>query len=129
MTMRWIAAIAVLLFAACAPVQEEPLQPPPPPATVEKPAVPATEEMCKAQAGQWAPICRLQQPQCVLTFSDAGTLCTDSDQCQGSCYADTANGPLQPGVKAVGRCSLNSNPCGCNQRVEDGMPTPTLCVD
>lgn len=129
MTMRWIAAIAALFVAACAPMQEEPLQPPPPPASVEKPAIPATEAGCLAGGGQWAPICRLQKQQCVLTFSDAGKVCSDSDQCQGSCYADGSNGPLTPGVKAVGRCSLNSNPCGCNQRIEDGLPTPTLCVD
>jgi hypothetical protein len=95
---------------------------------VEKPTPAATQEACLGQGGAWAPICRLQRPACVLTFKDAGKACTDSDQCQGNCYADLSKGP-QAGQPATGVCATNSNPCGCNARVEDGVATPTLCVD
>jgi hypothetical protein len=123
--MRWIAGLLVALaVAACAPLEQAPAQT----ASVEKPVPASTQSACVAQGGDWAPICRMQQPACVLSFSDAGKACTDSDQCQGNCYADLSQGPPD-GRAVVGRCAVNSNPCGCNARVEDGKATPTLCVD
>lgn len=123
--MRWIAGLLVALaMAACAPLEAPPLQM----ASVEKPVPASTRDACQAQGGDWAPICRMQQPACVLSFSDAGKACSDSDQCQGSCYADLADGPPD-GRDVVGKCAVNSNPCGCNSRVEDGKAIPTLCVD
>ena len=125
--MRWIAALVVLAIAACAPM-------PPAAPAAETPAapvklVPASDQAgCLVQKGDWAPICRMQQPACVLNFSDAGKSCTDSDQCQGNCYADLSQGPPD-GKPVAGKCAVNSNPCGCNSRVEDGKATPTLCVD
>lgn len=127
--MRWIVALVVLAVAACAPLaQDQPVADPVTATTVAKPTPASTEAACLAQGGGWEPICRLQRPACVLTFSDAGKACTDSSQCQGNCYADLSQGP--PDGKAVtGKCAVNSNPCGCNSRVEGGKATPTLCVD
>jgi len=123
--MRWLAGILVALaVSACAPLE----QTPPQTNSVEKPVPASTQSACLSQGGDWAPICRMQQPACVLGFSDAGKACTDSDQCQGNCYASLSDGP--PDGRAVaGQCAVNSNPCGCNVRVEDGKATPTLCVD
>lgn len=125
--MRWIAGLLSLLAVACAPLTQE--APRSGPAMAEKPVPAATEEACAAQGGDWAPVCRLQKPQCVLTFSDAGKACTDSAQCQGRCETDFSKGQIPAGEPAAGRCSMNSNPCGCSQRVEGGVATPALCVD
>ncbi|MBP9233526.1 MAG: hypothetical protein KBF30_02555 [Hyphomonadaceae bacterium] len=131
--MRWMVGIAALILAACAPVTGSatptPAPAPAPQQVVQKLTPAADEAGCRSQNGSWAPICRMQRPACVLSFSDAGKSCTDSDQCQGACYADAAGGASQAGTFVTGKCATNSNPCGCNARVEDGKASPVLCVD
>jgi hypothetical protein len=71
----------------------------------------------------------MQKPMCVITFADAGKVCTDGAQCgSGRCYAETPTAAAG-GQGATGQCAPTNNPCGCNQRVEDGVALPTLCVD
>jgi hypothetical protein len=129
--MRILLAFAALAAAACGPLQQQdqPAAPAAPQAVIEKPAPASTQSACLAQGGHWGPICLLQRPACVLQFADAGKACTDSDQCQGACYANPAGGAAQAGNAVTGACSANSNPCGCNARVEDGVALPVLCVD
>jgi len=127
MTMRLLAALFALVVLACAPMTPATPAADQPAAPVK--LVPASDQAgCLVQKGDWAPICRMQKAACVLNFSDAGKSCTDSDQCQGNCYTDPSQGARQ-GEAATGKCAMNSNPCGCNSRVEDGVATPTLCVD
>ena len=128
--MRFQLIAAAFAIAACAPLQQDqPIASAAPQLAVEKPVPAATQSACLSQGGDWAPICRLQRPACVVKFSDAGKACTDSDQCQGVCYANPAGGASQAGKVVTGACSNNSNPCGCNARVEDGVASPILCVD
>ncbi|HEY7798102.1 MAG TPA: hypothetical protein VIA80_05010 [Hyphomonadaceae bacterium] len=129
--MRILLAFAMLAVIGCAPLQQQdqPAGPGAPQVAIEKPVPASTQSACLAQGGDWAPICRLQRPACVLKFADAGKACTDSDQCQGACYANPEGGASQAGKAVAGACSVNSNPCGCNARVEDGIALPTLCVD
>lgn len=92
-------------------------------------ALTADPAACAKAGGVLQPVCRMQKPMCLITFSDAGKSCTDGAQCgSGRCYAATpvaASG----GSGATGQCAPTINPCGCNQRVEDGVALPTLCVD
>ena len=119
--MRWMVGIAALIVAACAPVTGSatptPTPAPAPQQVVQKLTPAADEAGCRSQNGSWAPICRMQRPACVLSFSDAGKSCTDSDQCQGACYADAAGGASQPGKFVTGKGATDSNPCGCKARV------------
>ena len=91
-------------------------------------ALTADAAACAKAGGEVGPVCRLGRPMCVITFADAGKACTDGSQCgSGRCYAATP--VATSGGEAKGQCSANNNPCGCNQRVEDGVALPTLCVD
>jgi hypothetical protein len=71
----------------------------------------------------------MQQPACVMTFSDAGKPCTDGDDCAGDCMAKTDAGFAQTGATTPGLCAVNDDPCGCKQTVEDGKATAAICID
>ncbi len=133
-----LAVAAACALAACAPkptvqqpspsasvAQATPTASPTPEATPS--ARPADEASCKASGGTWRPICRMQTVVCVANFADAGKACRDGDDCLGDCRA--TNPTAQSGVEATGQCTANDDPCGCNQRVEDGKTTPMLCAD
>ena len=92
-------------------------------------ALTANPDACAKAGGALQPVCRMQKPMCVITFADAGKSCTDGAQCgSGRCYAGTPTA-ASGGTGATGQCAPTTNPCGCNQRVEDGVALPTLCVD
>ena len=92
-------------------------------------ALTANPAACARAGGALQPVCRMQMPMCLITFTDAGKSCTDGAHCgSGRCYAappTAASGGSGP----TGQCAPTNNPCGCNQRVEDGVALPTLCVD
>jgi hypothetical protein len=91
-------------------------------------ALTADPAACTRAGGAIQPVCRMGNPMCVITFADAGKSCTDGAQCGSSrCYAGTP--VTSSGGAATGQCAANNNPCGCNQRVEDGVALSTLCVD
>lgn len=92
-------------------------------------ALTADPAACSKAGGAVQPVCRMGNPMCVVTFSDAGMACTDGAQCSsGRCYAATPTAATG-GQAASGQCAATNNPCGCNQRIEDGVALPTLCVD
>lgn len=135
--MRFLVILAAFaLAAACtptpAPAAPEPAPAPAPAeaASVDHPpgaAAIADEAACKSAGGNWQPVCRMQQPACVITYPDAGKVCTSGDQCTGDCVG-TADGPAT-GQAAAGVCSANSDPCGCRTLIEDGMAVSAICVD
>ena len=84
---------------------------------------------CAARGGKMLPQGRMQTIRCVVSYTDAGTRCTDGDQCQGDCRVeDVANTP-HAGAAAVGQCQANSGRFGCYTVVEDGKAEATICVD
>src|SRR5262245_26889617 len=98
--MRFLIAVAALAVAACspsappAPAEPAPAAAPAPaepaspgPAEPASPAPAADQASCMAKGGEWRPVCRMQQPACVLTFKDAGKACKDGDDCEGDCMA------------------------------------------
>lgn len=72
---------------------------------------------------------RLQSMQCVISYADAGTVCTDGDQCEGDCRIEEQSPHPMEGTSVTGRCQATSAPFGCFTRVEDGKAAATLCVD
>ena len=92
-------------------------------------ALTADPAACTKAGGEVQPVCRMGNPMCVIAFADAGKGCTDGSQCgSGRCYAK-GGASAAGGDAATGQCAPTNNPCGCNQRIEDGVALPTLCVD
>jgi hypothetical protein len=92
-------------------------------------ALTANPAACARAGGALQPVCRMQMPMCLITFTDAGKSCTDGAHCgSGRCYAATP-AAASGGSGTTGQCAPTNNPCGCNQRVEDGVALPTLCFD
>ena len=90
-------------------------------------ALTADPEACAKAGGSLRPVCRMQKPMCLITFTDAGKSCTDGSQCaSGRCTAKLAD---PSGGAASGRCAATNDPCGCYTRIEDGVAQPTICVD
>jgi hypothetical protein len=84
---------------------------------------------CAAAGGKMLPQGRMQTVRCVISYADAGTRCTDGDDCAGDCRVeDVANAPAA-GTNVVGQCQASSSRFGCYTTVEDGKAEATLCVD
>lgn len=110
---------SLALLAACAPAA-----PPAPPAAGQASLDPA---QCSAAGGTVKPVCRLQRPQCVISYPDAGKACTDGSQCgSGKCVTDR---DAAPGAPAQGVCKADNDPCGCVTPVVNGKVGAGLCVD
>lgn len=85
---------------------------------------------CEArEGGRWARMGRLRLPGCVIYYADSGKVCTDSDQCQGSCmYSPERSGFF----RKRGTCSDSSSPFGCKPpTIEQARAgdTGVLCTD
>lgn len=127
---RLIIAAATLLAAACQPMPAEGGRADLAEATpaVQTPADEAAA--CAARGGKMLPQGRMQTPQCVVSYADAGKRCTDGDDCQGDCRVEEADGGFPAAGSAVaGRCQASSSRFGCYTTVEDGRAEATICVD
>lgn len=121
--MRFL--IVALFLAACAPQQPTPTTD----AMPEPPTASATEAAaCTAKGGTIRPVCRMQNPMCVITYKDAGKACTDGGQCDGDCRAESIKAQWPAGT-ASGICTASNDPCGCFQKIVSGVAQPALCVD
>ncbi|HYD26732.1 hypothetical protein [Brevundimonas sp.] len=84
---------------------------------------------CAARGGKMLPQGRMQTVRCVVSYTDAGTRCTDGDQCQGDCRVEDVAEAPRAGAAAVGQCQATSSRFGCYTTVEDGKAEATICVD
>ena len=91
-------------------------------------ALTADPAACAKAGGEVRPVCRMQKPMCVVTFADANKACSDSSEC-GSGRCLSVNTTATSGQAAKGQCSPTNDPCGCYQRIEDGVALPTICAD
>ncbi|MEZ5669325.1 MAG: hypothetical protein R3F55_18195 [Alphaproteobacteria bacterium] len=82
---------------------------------------------CAAVGGEIRPVGLLGWDNCIQRLPDAGTPCTDSDQCLGRCLV--AGAGAESGQPATGRCEPTDSPFGCNQQVIGGIADAELCVD
>lgn len=123
--MKRFVMLAALLAAACQPMPA--IDDATDPGSGQTSASEASA--CAAKGGQMLPQGRMQSLQCVLSYSDAGQRCSDSDDCQGECRVDDAADAPAAGAAAVGQCQATSSRFGCYTRVEDGKAEATICVD
>ncbi|NKF24114.1 hypothetical protein G7Y82_17515 [Solimonas sp. C16B3] len=111
--MRVLAVIVAALFvSACADRRTV--------ATVEKPSIPQSEAECDARGGNWTTlgIAYPGKPKvCDLKTTDAGNVCSDSSECQGSCRAPEH---VAVGLEASGTCSAYASNFGNILVVEHG---------
>ncbi len=91
-------------------------------------ALTADPAACAKAGGELKPVCRMQRPMCLITFSDGGKACSDGAECgSGRCVAAASDAPATTPTKGI--CAPTNDPCGCYQRIEDGAAQPTICVD
>lgn len=92
-------------------------------------AMTANPAACAKAGGEIRPVCRMQQPMCVVTFTDAGKTCSDGAECgSGRCLSDKGGG-TPAGQPVKGQCARTNDPCGCYQTIKNGVAQPTLCAD
>ena len=139
------AAVALLAAACTAPAPADQVKPETPIARVGidgrplvsadgvidssvQQALTANPAACAKAGGEVRPVCRMQKSMCVVTFADANKACSDSSEC-GSGRCLSVNTTATAGQAAKGQCAPTNDPCGCYQRIEDGVALPTLCAD
>jgi len=83
-------------------------------------------EICMTKGGRYGPAGKLGANRCTLPYSDAGTVCTDSAECQGQCLAGDFDAA---GYEGTGQCQADDSPFGCNSEIIGGIVQPGLCVD
>lgn len=93
-----------------------------------KNASPAEIDECQKQGGKVKKVGMLQFDKCIITYPDAGEMCTKGDDCQsGRCEPKSNNG-LKLTKAIIGVCKVDNNPFGCRSFIESGQVL-TLCVD
>lgn len=114
--MKLIAAIAMLVLAACAPIEQAPT-----------PTTPGPQADCAARGGSMQRVGRAQTLQCVITYADANKPCTDGGQCQ----AGRCQGPMEAASRenVTGQCQPTNMAFGCYTTVTNGRMGAAICVD
>lgn len=129
--MKRILIAAAVLMAACQPLPANDGKTDLAEVTPAVQSVAGTEDAaaCVRAGGKMLPQGRMQSVRCVITYTDAGTRCTDGDDCAGDCRVeDVANAPAA-GTNAVGQCQASSSRFGCYTTIEGGKAEATICVD
>ncbi|MDO9076418.1 MAG: hypothetical protein Q7U72_03095 [Brevundimonas sp.] len=129
--MKRLLIMAAVVMAACQPLPASGGQTDLAEAAPAVQSVAGTEDAaaCARAGGKMLPQGRMQSVRCVITYADAGTRCTDGDDCAGDCRVeDVANAPAA-GTNAVGQCQASSSRFGCYTTVEGGKAEATICVD
>ena len=129
--MKRILMAAAVLMAACQPLPASEGKTDLAEAAPAVQSVAGTEDAaaCARAGGKMLPQGRMQSVRCVITYADAGTRCTDGDDCAGDCRVeDVANAPAA-GTNAVGQCQASSSRFGCYTTIEGGKAEATICVD
>ena len=63
---------------------------------------------------------------CIYPTTDAGKLCTDGKQCEGSCDAPH---DVKAGTVVSGTCSAEGGHMGCMNVVREGKASGMFCVN
>lgn len=81
------------------------------------------KDRCEASKGnRWIPQGMAQLPACVTTYTDGGTTCTSSKQCQGKCLVTGSDTPAY--------CAKTNSPFGCSATIEAFQAGKgIMCVD
>lgn len=92
-------------------------------------ATPKTKEECEKLNGIWGQIGLSLEPICRFKTSDGGKICTNSNQCEGSCIE---NYDKETAMPTSGKCSEFNIVVGCHWwfAEREGSPKPeAICVD
>lgn len=82
-----------------------------------------TESACADNNGTWQKVGILGNPACIYTYTDGGTTCSSSSDCQGNCIVTEIDGSNP-------QCAPDSNPFGCKSTVEDFAESGgIMCID
>lgn len=65
---------------------------------------------------------------CVHPYADAGTACTDNQQCDGKCVTAASDETATDG-EIVGQCQADDALFGCFAEVVDGKRVRAICID
>ncbi len=84
-----------------------------------------SEQECKSAGGKWQQV-GISGYACVVSTPDAGSKCTDSAQCAGTCLAGRN---VDFGAQVAGHCSETYLVWGCTAEVKNGRAQATICVD
>ncbi|WP_105188914.1 hypothetical protein [Pseudoalteromonas sp. T1lg48] len=82
---------------------------------------------CLEKGGVIKSVCMNAIPACIYTYPDAGKQCTTGSDCQGHCLV--VGDFVAEGSVVVGQCSVDNDPCGCYQRIRDGVAEYAMCTD
>lgn len=106
--MRRLAALALLVLAACQPEAE----------ALPRPSMTATEKAdCTAKGGQIGIAGLLGGEFCVKRAPDVGKSCTKASDCAGDC------------LSASRTCAPTLNPFGCRDYLDETGQPQSICVD
>ena len=70
----------------------------------------------------------LLSEKCIITYPDAGKVCTKGDDCQANICEVNEASPIGQTFKLVGMCKATNNHFGCYNFIDDGQ-IQGICVD
>lgn len=83
---------------------------------------------CQEQGGQPHKVGMLLSEKCIITYPDAGKVCTKGDDCQANICEVNEASPIGQTFKLVGMCKATNNHFGCYNFIDDGQ-IQGICVD
>jgi hypothetical protein len=95
--------------------------------------VPKDKVSCEGKGGVWKKIGIRPAEECNLPTTDAGKVCSGSNECEGVCIAELSNDDLRRGmkgalIKTTGKCSSVIKVVGCKGYVYRGWAS-VVCAD
>jgi len=91
----------------------------------EKALAKIDKQECKRNGGTIRGTGMFGMPFCFLKFSDGGTPCSDSSECQGSCTIRDERKP--EGLRETASCEFNNDWNACYARVIQGVEQKVEC--
>ncbi len=86
-------------------------------------------EACVAKGGEVRLEGLRQLPVCVVSYPDAGKVCTDSSECKGRCLASEEITDYSASGDVKGRCEADNSVFGCTAEIKNGKADIATCVD
>jgi hypothetical protein len=101
--------------------------------TTLKFSIPKTKEECIQKGGVWKRPGPRPTEECNLPTTDAGKVCSGSNECEGVCLAEISSDQLRRGMsgkmfKTQGKCSEVIKVFGCRAYVYRGWAS-VICAD
>ncbi|WP_105265373.1 hypothetical protein [Pseudoalteromonas sp. T1lg76] len=82
---------------------------------------------CLDKGGVIKAVCMNAIPACIYKYPDAGKQCRSGSECEGDCLV--VGDFVGEGSEVIGQCKVDNDPCGCYQRIFDGVAEYAMCTD